>query len=186
MVKNTKPRLKWGFPSCLKLLTCFGLFMIVGSPATAQALTPDKAQASPAPANQKGAGDGPHDLSEITLSDFVYQRGNRPDPFTPFISEQTVTDQIKTEEEVLTGMRLFEPGQLTLVAITSSGRTPLALVQDSTGKGYILKQGLAIGRKGIVKSIMPNAVLIEESFLNSAGQKRNRAIKMVLRKEGEK
>ena len=125
-------------------------------------------------------------LSEILHSDFNYKRGNRSDPFVPFISERSTTEQSGTEEEILSGMRLFEPGQLTLVAITTGGFKPFALVQDSTGKGYIVEEGLAIGRRGVIKSIMPNIVTIEESFQSSAGQERKRTMQMVLRKEGEK
>lgn len=125
-------------------------------------------------------------LDTILQSPFTYNRANRFDPFVPFISEQILSGQADDKKEVLTGMRLFEPGQLSLVAISTGGEQPLALVQDSTGKGYILKEGIAIGRKGLVKSIMPNSVTIEEEFLNSTGQKRNRTVPMVLRKEGEK
>ena len=125
-------------------------------------------------------------LDKLLQSPFDYQRGNRPDPFVPFISERVIEEQNESTKEVLTGMRLFEPGQLSLVAITTGGDGPVALVQDSTGKGYIIKEGLEIGRRGVIKSIMPNIVTIEESFQNSVGQKRKRTIEMVLRKEGDK
>jgi len=125
-------------------------------------------------------------LEDLLQSPFDYQRGNRSDPFVPFISVRAIEDQSENEKEILTGMRLFEPGQLNLVAITTGGPKPVALVQDSTGKGYIIKEGLEIGRRGVIKSIMPNIVTIEESFQNSAGQKRKRTIEMVLRKEGDK
>jgi type IV pilus assembly protein PilP len=135
----------------------------------------------------KQAEDKPSQEFNVLLqSAFDYQRGNRPDPFVPFISERAIEEQGDKEEEMLSGMRLFEPGQLNLVAITIGGSAPVALVQDSTGKGYIIKEGLAIGRRGVIKSIMPNIVIIEESFQNIAGQERKRTIEMVLRKEGDK
>ena len=49
---------------------------------------------------------------------FVYQREDRNDPFVPFIQERVVAKEVPVEE--LTGMRKFEPGQLSIVAIVSS------------------------------------------------------------------
>ncbi len=170
--------------SSLGFLACVIGTLVLGLTGECWAVTTDGAQKTDATA-QQAEDKNPPNLEDILRSNFAYKRGNRPDPFLPFISEQTVSERIETEE-VLSGMRLFEPGQLKLVAITTGGLSPLALVQDSTGKGYILEKGIAIGRRGIIKSIVPNAVIIEESFLSSAGQKRNRTIEMILRKEGEK
>nr|MBF0220828.1 pilus assembly protein PilP [Desulfobulbaceae bacterium] len=162
----------------LLALVCLGVLMLSGG-----------AWANNAPAEI--AADDLKKMTEeqVTLSQsdtFIYQRGNRSDPFVPFISEERTTTKQIDSEELLTGMRLFEPGQLNLVAISSGGNKPLALVQDSTGKGYILKEGIAIGRRGIITSIITNSVIIEESFLTSSGEQKTRSIKMVLRKEGEK
>ncbi len=173
--------------SSLGLFTSLVLFpLIVGSFSLAWAETTNADQTKTDGTAQQDEVKKILNLDDLLRSDFVYRRKNRPDPFVPFISEQTQPDQLKTEEEILTGMRLFEPGQLNLVAITTGDLGPLALVQDSTGKGYILKEGIGIGRRGIVKSIIPNIVIIEEIFLSSAGQKKTRAIEMVLRTEGEK
>lgn len=159
------------------LLTCLsGLYLI---------LWPGEVWANTTALDQPSVGQVNINNISALGSGFIYQRGNRSDPFVPFISERTTTQQIETEE-LLTGMRLFEPGQLNLVAISFGGNNPIALVQDSTGKGYILKEGIAIGRKGVITSIMANSVIIEESFLTSSGEKKTRSIKMVLRKEGEK
>ncbi len=125
-------------------------------------------------------------LKEILGKTFLYQRENRADPFVPFVSEEKMPEQIKVEEEILTGMQLFEPGQLDLVTILFSGNKSVAMVQDSTGKGHVLKVGQKIGRRGEVKEIIPNVVKIEEWFLTSAGKRRYKTIDMVLRKEGEK
>ncbi len=55
---------------------------------------------------------------EKSTSDYEYQVDDRPDPFAPFVSGPAQTnpvtpDEIIEEDEVLTGMQLFEPGQLT-------------------------------------------------------------------------
>ena len=85
-------------------------------------------------------------------SDFEYQIEGRPDPFLPFITESATNtpenqDEIVEDDRVLTGMQLFEPGQLTLVGLILAGDTKLAMVQDFTGKGYVIEEGTKIGSR---------------------------------------
>ena len=83
-------------------------------------------------------------------------------------------------------MQVFEPGQLTLVALVEKEGEKIAMVQDFTGKGYVIKEGTKIGKRGIVKDIVPNKVLIEETAQTRAGKKIITHTDMVLKKEGEK
>ena len=118
---------------------------------------------------------------------FAYRRENRSDPFVPFISKETGPIVLAPEEEApLSGMQLFEPGQLTLVAILFSGQQALAMVEDSTGMGHMIRVKDKIGRRGEVKAIVANAVVIEEWSLTTSGSKRFTTTEMVLRKEGDK
>lgn len=124
---------------------------------------------------------------DMLQDSFVYQRVNRPDPFVPFVNEQTSgSSPVAEDEEVLTGMQLFEPGQLDLVTILFSGDQAVAMVQDSTGRGHIIKPQQKIGRRGVIKDILSNVVVIEEWYLTTAGQRKYKNIEMVLRKEGDK
>ena len=123
---------------------------------------------------------------------FEYVLEGRPDPFVPFISEKATIsgpvidmNEIIEKEIVLTGMQLFEPGQLTLVALLQSGSEDFAMVQDFTGKGYVITEGTKIGRKGVVKDIAPNTVIIEETAETRAGKKIITEVVMTLKKEGE-
>ncbi len=123
---------------------------------------------------------------------FEYELEGRADPFVPFISEKAAVsrpainmDEIIEKEIVLTGMQLFEPGQLTLVALLQSETEYFAMVQDFTGKGYVITEGTKIGRKGVVKDIAPNTVIIEETAETRAGKKIVTKVVMILKKEGE-
>ena len=122
---------------------------------------------------------------------FVYKVQDRKDPFVPFITEKaTTTNDIDMNEIVdvtgkLTGMQLFEPGQLTLVALMKSGTEDFAMVEDFTGKGYVISKGTKIGKRGVVVDIAPNKVVIEETAQTRAGQKIVTNTVMVLKKEGE-
>lgn len=121
---------------------------------------------------------------------FEYLIENRKDPFVPFITEKATTsevnmDEIVDDETELSGMQLFEPGQLNLVALLKKGAQDFAMVEDFTGKGYIISEGTKIGRRGVVKDIAPNKVIIEETAQTRAGQKIVTNTVMVLKKEGE-
>ena len=121
---------------------------------------------------------------------FEYQIEGRPDPFLPFISDRSTTtnenpDELIEDNRTLSGMQLFEPGQLTLVALMVTGGNKFAMVQDFTGKGYIIKEGTKIGRRGVVKEIADNKVIISETARTRGGKVLTNNIAMVLKKEGE-
>ncbi|MFW2368585.1 MAG: pilus assembly protein PilP [Desulforhopalus sp.] len=123
-------------------------------------------------------------------SKFKYQLDGRPDPFVPFITAKAATAKVDMNEIVdvnhpLSGMQLFEPGQLTLVALMVNGAQDTAMVEDFTGKGYVLSEGTKIGKRGVVKDIAPNKVIIEETAVTRAGKKIITELVMTLKKEGE-
>jgi type IV pilus assembly protein PilP len=119
---------------------------------------------------------------------FEYKIETRPDPFVPFISEKATSaniNEIVPVAEQLSGMQLFEPGQLNLVAIVMAGKSDFAMAEDTTGKGYILHTGMKIGKRGIITAIKANKVTVEETAFTRAGKKLTSTIVMLLKKEGE-
>jgi type IV pilus assembly protein PilP len=123
---------------------------------------------------------------------FEYQLDNRPDPFYPFISkEKAVKDQedkvIDSDEgEVLTGLRLIEPGQLKLVAVMNTPSGPMAMAEDVTGKGYLLREGMLIGRRGEIVAIDAGRVSIKETSKTQSGRILEKDVVMSLKKDEEK
>lgn len=120
---------------------------------------------------------------------FSYQLEGRPDPFSPFITEKATSstnmDEIVDNADTLSGMQLFEPSQLNLVAIVFEDNAELAMVEDAAGQGYALRPGMKIGRKGIITNIDPNQVIIEETSVTRSGKKLTNNIVMLLKKKGE-
>jgi len=114
---------------------------------------------------------------------FVYKRQDRNDPFVPFIQERVVAIAAPVEE--LTGMRKFEPGQLSVVAIVMTPVDRFAMVQDSNNQGYIIREGILLGRTGVVEAIVPNKVVVKNYTYNLAGDKIYKTVEMVLKQEGE-
>lgn len=118
---------------------------------------------------------------------FSYQHEGRPDPFSPFITEKATSsmNEVVDNKDTLTGMQLFEPGQLKLVAIVLENNAEIAMVEDAAGQGYVIRPGMKIGKKGIVASIGPNEINIEETSITRAGKKLINNIVMQLKKKGE-
>jgi type IV pilus assembly protein PilP len=128
--------------------------------------------------------------TEEKTQTFEYILEGRPDPFVPFITKKASTpklnpDEIIDEDVELTGMRQFEPGQLTLVAVLETSNNKIAMVEDVTGKGYMLNKGTPIGRHGVVSRITLQQVVVTETAHTRAGKEIKNTIVMRLNKEGE-
>ena len=130
------------------------------------------------------------DTSGQDAHPFKYILEGRPDPFVPFITKKAATPKLNPNEIIdedveLTGMRKFEPGQLNLVAVLETGKDKIAMVEDVTGKGYMLHEGTPIGRHGVVSQITLQQVVITETAHTRAGKTIKNTIVMRLNKEGE-
>lgn len=127
-------------------------------------------------------------MQELMSDDgFVYQREGRSDPFMPFLTDRAKVDQpvVPKAREELVGMRKFEPGQLSLVAIVLGGRENLAMVQDPAGQGYVIRKGTKIGRFGVVDDIEPNRVIVQNITFTRTGDERLNRVEMLLKKRGD-
>lgn len=166
--------------------------VLINSPGFAQAPQPSSSGVAkdPAEISEEAYSENVKELMQYLegrASDFVYQREGRPDPFMPFIKDKVVQEvDIEVEEYgVLTGMQKFEPGQLTVVAIIQKQQGPIAMVQDSTGKGYLLSPGEKLGRNGVIEEITGNMILVKQQYKMTSGAVRHRVVKMLLKREGE-
>lgn len=119
---------------------------------------------------------------------FEYQLEGRPDPFEPFIKPQVATtapDEVIDEKKELKGMQLFEPGQLKLVGVLFAGDTKMAMVEDVTGKGHIIDEGILIGKYGVVSEITQDKVLITEKKQMRSGKEITSTVVMRLSRAGD-
>jgi type IV pilus assembly protein PilP len=123
---------------------------------------------------------------------YTYNAEGRFDPFKPFVAlkssspTQQDPNEILDDGNELTGMQLFEPGQLTLVGVMLSSQEPIALVEDQTRKGYVLKLGNLIGKRGVVSSIDSRQVVVTETARTRAGKEMKSTTTMRIKKEGDK
>jgi type IV pilus assembly protein PilP len=101
-----------------------------------------------------------------------YDPRDRIDPFVPLVKDEPVKVEKKElidakgvvrEERTKTPLEKIELSQLKLRAIILAPSGNKALVEESTGKGYIITRGTYIGRNdGKVIKIMKNKVVVEE------------------------
>ncbi|MCW5201633.1 pilus assembly protein PilP [Desulfobulbus sp. US1] len=124
---------------------------------------------------------------------FQYKFEDRPDPFFPFLTKENGSrDEIddtpidNRKGESLTGMQLFEPGQLRLVALLKIGDRNVAMVEDVAGKGYRLDENMRIGRHGTINRITDEQIEITEKYTTKTGRVVTKEIIMRLKKEGDK
>ena len=65
---------------------------------------------------------------------------------------------------------LLAISMLILVAVIASGSTTSALIEDSSKNGYIVKEGMFIGKNdGAIKKILPNSIIVEEKIIDPMG-----------------
>ena len=112
-------------------------------------------------------------------AEYSYNPTGKPDPFSPFI-------QLASREglrKALTPLQKFDISQLKLVAIISTSQGNVALVEDATGKGYVLKKGTWIGKNdGKVTKILKDKVIVEEVYQDIFGQTKTSEISLSLHK----
>jgi type IV pilus assembly protein PilP len=115
-----------------------------------------------------------------------YNPKGKVDPFDPLLRDETASNvvQLKPKKRAQsTPLENIEIGQLKLVAIIGSASGKLAMVQESSGKGYIIRPGTYIGTNaGKVLSIEADKVLFEEEYEDVHGKTITKKKEMTLPK----
>jgi len=105
------------------------------------------------------------------------------DPFKPFIK----TVRPKSPKAHLLPIQRVKLSELTLKGIIYSPENPMALINDASGKAYIIKVGDPIGPLGHVKFITKSKVIVEEVYTDVFEGRKTRIVELSLpQKEGRK
>ena len=101
---------------------------------------------------------------------FFYDPAGKHDPFeSPFEGEieqrlgmTPKKKQIRKKRVPLTPLQRIELSQLKLVAVILASSGNKALVEDPSGKGYIVSQGTYVGQNfGRVKQILKDRIIVQ-------------------------
>jgi len=115
----------------------------------------------------------------IAVADGGYSPAGKVDPFLPLFEEKPVVPegtadaekQKKKRRMPLTPLERVDLSQLKLVGIIQAPSGNKALVEEASGKGYIIKKGTFIGiHAGRVVEIQKDRVVVEEEVENVLGQ----------------
>ena len=100
------------------------------------------------------------------INDFYNPEG-KLDPFEPLFKKERVSIAVGKKKierrKPLTPLERISLSQLTLVGIIQAPSGSRALVQESSGKGYVVKKGTYIGtNSGKIVQILKDRIIIEE------------------------
>jgi type IV pilus assembly protein PilP len=132
--------------------------------------SPQKAKAG---ADQTGT---PKTLLASTDGDKpLYNPAGKIDPFEPLFRNKPSPEKIKKSKRKRrvprTPLERIDISQLKLVGIILAGTGNRALVEESSGKGYVIKKGTYIGTNaGKVTDIKKDMVIVEEEFEDVFGK----------------
>lgn len=118
------------------------------------------------------------DKQKATVAKRIYDPKERLNPFISLFSaekKEAVTDKQDKKKRKKriprTPLERISLNQLQLVAIIRAPSGNKALVEENSGKGFIIKKGTYIGlNSGIVTQINPNSVTVEEELENLMGE----------------
>ena len=114
---------------------------------------------------------------------YTYNAVNRRDPFKTYFDELNI-EQVDTGN--LTELQRFEIDKLKLIAVVVGTATPMAMVEDPTGRGHTVKIGTLVGKRfGQVKHIRRGEIVVQEEFRDFTG-KRIPQLKEMKLEEGKK
>ena len=105
----------------------------------------------------------------------LYNPEGKLDPFEPLFKKERVSLAVGKKKikrrKPLTPLERVNLSQLTLVGIIRSPSGNRALVQESSGKGYVVKKGTYIGtNSGKIVQILKDRIIVEEESENIYGK----------------
>lgn len=121
------------------------------------------------------------------IAEEKYNSTGKTDPFIPLVGGTDQSDKKESEKptRILTPLEKMDLGQIRLVAVMSSGDEYTAMVEEASGKGYIVDIGTYIGRNsGTVDRIENDRIIIKETTRNFLGEIKEQYHEMKLHKQG--
>ena len=131
---------------------------------------------APSPAEQIIASGFQTEIAKMQPQGMVgYNPEGKIDPFAPLFKEGIASGPEKQNKErriPRTPLEMVDLGQLKLVAIMHAKSGNKALVEEASGKGYIVAKGSYMGiNSGRVVKILKNSITIEEEAENIMGKR---------------
>ncbi len=122
-----------------------------------------------------GAASPPSDSLKSSLPGTLphYNPVGRVDPFSPLFKDEPTGGAAKKKkpQRPLTPLEKIDLSQLKLVAVLRAESGNRAMVEDASGKGYVLTNGTYVGiNSGRVVKILSDRVVVEEQLEDYMGR----------------
>ncbi len=112
---------------------------------------------------------------------FVYDPNGKRDPFEPF--DFSGVSGVVDPNNPLTS---YDYGQLRLSSVLAGLEDPIAIVENSAGKGFTVRKGTKIGKNsGEVVEILKDKLIIIEERTDFTGETKRETIELLLRSKGD-
>ncbi len=149
------------------------------APATVASAVPAAAPAAVKP-----------EAAALEIPDYRYDPKGKTDPFKPFVRLELPTPAKKGPEKKkytghLTPLQRVPLDKVRVTGIAGSTDKRAAMVEDGSGKGYIVYLGTLIGENGgRVIQILPDRVIVEEKVGEGGkGKEKSHRVALKLHKE---
>jgi type IV pilus assembly protein PilP len=114
---------------------------------------------------------------------YTYNPVGKRDPFKPFL---VLGPKKPSPTARLTPLQRYDVSELKLVGILKGPTGYRALVEDASGKGFIVTKGTLIGHEnGRVNEIRKDRVIVKQTYKDIFGQIKDKEISIRLRKPEE-
>lgn len=145
-----------------------------GEQAAAPAPVAPKA-AAPAAAKPKPAADaGVPAAAEVARADYSYNPLGKRDPFRgPFTASAAPQpgEPGGSTDACQEPLCKFDMEELTLVAVVSGDANPMAMLEDRTGQGHVVRRNSRVGKNGgKVTAISRNCLTVTSYFTGTDGK----------------
>lgn len=188
-----KPEIKEQVPAAKTEVAAKPMPKPEGEPTTKQIPKPEAAtavkqepepKAEPLPDTEKAKTGEPDPKLVASLASAVlpkatdvYDPQGKLDPFVPLFQEEqaqaaaAAAKKIEKSARPLTPLEKVDLSQLQLVAVIRALSGDRAMVQDASGKGFMVKKGTYIGtRSGKITAILEDRIIVEEEVEDLYGK----------------
>jgi len=167
----------------LRNILMMALMLLVAAPCWAVA-APSVANKTASSQDDDAIPDAMKSMMKAPKVDYQHLR----DPFVSYLVTLSERGQalLREREARLSNrprevLENFDLSTLKLVAIYTMGGDRVAMIQDNTGKGYIVRRGNYMGKNnGRIEKIGNNSLYLVEQVLDPAGQITDRQVTLTL------
>lgn len=116
-------------------------------------------------------------VEENEVVEYAYEPEGRRDPFRSFVLEEA-----RERREGRGPLEQFELSQLKVVAVVWQANRPRALIQDPSGRGYVVAEGTSMGKNaGRVIRIHDGGLVVKETYVDYLGEPTRKDIELRVR-----